>query len=119
MADTNETDESQDPYVTQQIRQAAVDTVPLGPSRLAAYLAYVSGGLGAVQEGMAATVHALARKITRHRRQGRRDGRQDAWDALEAVAATRGAAAATVIRNAVLEAKAALLQQALNANPTP
>lgn len=119
MTDVNETDDAQDQFITMPIRQAAVDTVPLGPSRAAAYLAYVAGGLGAVQEGMATTVHALARKITRHRRQGRRDGRQDAWDALEAVAATRGAAAATVIRNAVLEAKAALLQQALNANPTP
>ena len=118
MVDTNETDDAQDPYITMPIRQAAVDTVPLGPSRTAAYLAYVTGGIGAVQEGMATTVHALARKITRHRRQGRRAGRQDAWDALEAVAATRGAAAATVIRSAIVDAKASLLGQAITANPT-
>ena len=119
MVDTNETDAEQDPYVTGPIRQAAVDTVPLGPSRIAIYAAYVASGLNGIQEGMVTTVHALARKITRHRRQGRRDGRQDAWDAMEAVAASRGAAAATVVRNAVNDAKAALIAQALNANPRP
>lgn len=119
IADVNELPEDQDPFVTPAIRQAAVNAVPLGPSRAAVYAAYVANGVANIQEGMVTTVNALARRLTYHRRQGRRDGRDDAFRALEVVAASRGAAAATVIRNAVLEAKAALLAQAVTADPVP